>query len=689
MSTIPNIRSEITPEGLSIVTFDRVGSAANIFDRATLQELDAAIDTIGSDKAVKGVVFFSAKPSIFVAGADLHALQTLGDDDLERFIELGQQAFNKIAALKVPTVAAIHGACVGGGYELCLACDYRVASPDRVTKIGLPETQLGILPAWGGCTRLPRLIGVQSALDVILGGKTPNARGASRKGMIDQVAPRELLLRAAAMLMRRGKRSRSASLMQSLSARIIAPIARKKLLERTRGHYPALKFALEVVTSGITASIPNSLRLEREAVRELARTEACRNQIGLFFQQERSKKRVIPGANREGLPKMQSGAVIGAGVMGSAIAHWLSARELRVILRDIDPPRVAAGMANIAKLYGSGVKRRALSKIEARDGYDRVIPAASEVPLRRADVVIEAIVEKMELKKRVFGALATQVGDHTLVATNTSALSITEMAESLPDPSRLVGIHFFNPVHRMQLVEIVLGEKTSPDTAQRAVSFVQQIGKLPVVVRDRPGFLVNRILLPYLIEAVHLFERGASIHDIDEAMLDFGMPMGPLRLIDEVGIDVATDVAANLAEHFPDRLIVPSVLGKLIAAEMLGRKNGKGFYLHGRNTKVNPAAERLRSLSSFMSFEKLQQRMVLLMVAEAARCLEEKVAESAADVDFAMVMGTGFAPFRGGPLRHADALGLPRIVEQMRRAEIPVPSLIEQLASENRTFHEH
>jgi 3-hydroxyacyl-CoA dehydrogenase/enoyl-CoA hydratase/3-hydroxybutyryl-CoA epimerase len=690
MSTIPNIRNEVTPEGLCILTFDRAGSSANIFDRGTLQELVGHLDAIPSDGAVKGVVFFSAKPSIFIAGADLHALQSLRDDELERFIALGQEAFNKITALKVPTVAAIHGACVGGGYELCLACDYRVASTDRATKIGLPETQLGILPAWGGCTRLPRLIGVSRALDIILGGKTPGAKDALRKGLIDQVAPRELLLRAAAMLIRRGKRSRSASLTQSLSARLIAPMARRKMMERTRGHYPALERSLEVVTRGITTSIPNSLQLEREAVRDLARTDACRHQLGLFFQQERSKKRVIPDANREGLRKMQAAAVVGAGVMGYAIAHWLSARGLRVILRDIDPPRVAAGMANIAKLYASGVKRRALTKIEARDGFDRVVPAASEVPLRHVDVVIEAIVEKMDLKKRVFGALATQIGSDTLVATNTSALSITEMAETLPDPSRLVGIHFFNPVHRMQLVEIVLGEKTSPDTAQRAVSFVQQIGKLPVVVRDRPGFLVNRILLPYLIEAGHLFDRGASIQDIDEAMLDFGMPMGPLRLIDEVGIDVATDVAANLAEHFPNRLKVPAVMGKLIEAKMLGRKNGKGFYLHGRNTKVNPAAQRLRASHSSISLtrEKLQQRMVLLMIAESARCLEEKVAESAADVDFAMVMGTGFAPFRGGPLRHADALGLPRIAEQMHRADIPVPALIEQLAADNRPFHE-
>jgi 3-hydroxyacyl-CoA dehydrogenase/enoyl-CoA hydratase/3-hydroxybutyryl-CoA epimerase len=297
----------------------------------------------------------------------------------------------------------------------------------------------------------------------------------------------------------------------------------------------------------------------------------------------------------------------------------------------------------------------------------------------------------MDLKKRVFGQLATAVGPETIVATNTSALSITEMSAELPDPSRLVGIHFFNPVHRMQLVEVVVGEKTAPQVAQRAVSFAQQIGKLPVVVRDRPGFLVNRILLPYLIEAGHLVERGAGITDIDEAMLDFGMPMGPLRLIDEIGVDVALDVAVDLAKHFPERLRVPAVLGRLMESGWLGKKSGRGFYVHGRSTTPNPSLVgpwRKASATGELSGD-IAMHLALLMVAESARCLEEKVAESADDIDFAMVMGTGFAPFRGGPLRYADAIGLPKAAEHMRRLGIAKVDLIDQLAAKGQSFHEN
>lgn len=690
MSTIPNIRRETTREGVYVITFERSGSAANIFDRGTLLELAMHVDAVAADPEAKGLVFISNKPAIFIAGADLNALSTLGDEQLQRFIALGQETFNKIAALKIPTVAAIHGACVGGGYEMSLACDYRVASSERATKIGLPETKLGILPAWGGSTRLPRLVGLRRGLDIILGGKTPAASQALRYGMIDQIAPRESLMEAATALIARGKRPKLAQRLMDRAVRLGAPILRAQLLKKTRGHYPALEEAFNVAVHGSATSEGESLRLEQHAVAKLAQSDTCKNLMRLFLQQERAKKRTITGAKRKNTPKAESAAVVGAGVMGSAIAQWLSARGLKVILKDIDPPRVATGMANITRLYASGVKRNAMSKVEARDGLDRVLPTASDVPMEHLDVLIEAIVEKVEVKKRLFAGIAPNVGPNTLIATNTSALSITEMAEALPDPSRLVGIHFFNPVHRMQLVEVVCGDMTSSETADRALAVVQQIGKLPIIVRDRPGFVVNRILLPYLVEAGQLFERGASRREIDDAMLEFGMPMGPLRLIDEVGVDIAADVATNLAGHFPERLTVPAILGGMIDAKMLGRKSGRGFYIHGKTTKPNYAVVRFRQSSEARrySWDDLQKRMVLLMVAESARCLEEKVAESAADIDFAMVMGTGFAPFLGGPLRYADSVGLPRIVERMRRYQISIPSLIQQLADQGRRFHE-
>lgn len=695
MSNLTNIRRETDANGISIVTFDRLGSSANIFDRATMEELAQQIEAIAADAQVRGVVLISAKPSIFIAGADLNALASLKEGELDAFIERGQLVFNALAALRVPTVAAIHGACVGGGYEVTLGCDYRVASPDRATKIGLPETKLGILPAWGGSSRLPELIGVRRALDIILGGKTPGAREALKLGMIDEIAPRESLLEAASRLIKRGKRTRrSRSLFEGLGARITEPIMRSQLQKKTRGNYPALELAADIVIKAPSQPLEQSMQEERKAVLLLSKHSESRNLMRIFFLQEKAKKLVVHKETRDASKRVERAAVIGAGTMGSGIAQWLSARGMRVMLKDIDANRVAAGMANIGRLYASGVKRKALSKIEARDGMDRVAPAVGDVPLNRIDLVIEAIVEKMELKKKVLGQLGSVAGGDTLIATNTSALSITELASALPDPSRLIGVHFFNPVHRMQLVEVVLGEKTAPEVAQRAVAFAQQIGKLPVVVRDRPGFLVNRILLPYLIEAGHFVERGAGITAIDEAMLDFGMPMGPLRLIDEIGVDIALDVATDLAKHFPDRLKVPAILERLINAGWLGKKSGCGFYVHGRKTVPNPAlVGPWRKAAAAATADELRGdaalHLVLLMVAEAARCLEEKIAQSADDIDFAMVMGTGFAPFRGGPLRYADVMGTKQVSERMRRFGIPPVDLIEQLAAKDQPFHEN
>lgn len=705
------IRREVNPAGICVLTFDRPGSPANIFDKATLLELNSHLAALTDDPQVKGLVLASAKKSIFIAGADIKSFSDDPDPEtLRDLIELGQSVFNRIAALSIPTVAAIHGACVGGGYEITLACDYRIASPDKITKIGLPETQLGILPAWGGCTRLPRLIGLPRALDVILGGKTLAAKPALKCGMVDELAPAEYLVSLAAQrILSRGvglrhrRRPLKFKLMNSsLAAAVIARRARAALLQKTRGHYPAVEKALDVIVRGLSRSLPDALALEREAILELGRGEASRNLVRIFLLQERAKKLTLPagadGAKSDSPVKRL--AVIGAGVMGAGIAQWASARELSVVLRDINAEQVAKGMATIAKLYEDGVKRHAFTAVEARAGLDRVSPAPAEVSLQNIDIVIEAAVEKMALKKDIFCRLDELAGPHTILATNTSALSVSEIAAATRHPGRVVGIHFFNPVHRMQLVEVVLGKQTHPDVARRAVRFVQQIGKLPLVVKDSPGFLVNRILMPYLIEAGHLFECGARIEDIDEAMLDFGMPMGPLRLIDEVGLDVANHVAADLASKFSDRLQQPAVLGRMIEAGLLGRKSGAGFYLHQRRKsepEVNPDVDRFHNDSRHAKLDRaaLAQRMTLLMINEAARCLEEGVVGESADVDFGMIMGTGFAPFRGGPLRHADSQSVARIVTEMeslvRQGEprFAPCALLKAMAETNRKFYEN
>jgi 3-hydroxyacyl-CoA dehydrogenase / enoyl-CoA hydratase / 3-hydroxybutyryl-CoA epimerase len=695
------VRLVARDDGICLVMFDRPGSSANIFDLRTLDELAQELEFIERQTELKGIIFASAKRSIFIAGADLNAmLKVASNDDARVVIERGQAVMNRIAALKIPTAAAVHGAAVGGGYELCLACDYRVASPDHATKIGLPETKIGLLPGWGGSTRLPRLIGLPKALDIILGGKTVAAKLALKLGMIDEIAPAECLVSAAMRKIKLGKPIRSSHWLTNnpLVAAAIAPQVRKQLLQKTRGHYPAVLKALEVVTRGISRSVEASLALERDGIIELMQTDVCRNLIGVFFLQERARKKTLAVAGSFAGPKsVERTAVIGAGVMGAGIAQWISARKLPVILRDINVEQVAKGMASIAKLYRDGVKHHTFTEHEARAGMDRVYPAPAEVPLRHTDIVIEAAVENLELKKKIFQRLDELVSPETILATNTSALPISEMAASTRHPERVVGLHFFNPVHKMQLVEVIAARQTAPEVLQRALKFAQQIGKLPVVVKDSPGFLVNRILMPYLIEAGNLFEAGAKIEDLDDVMLNFGMPMGPLRLLDEVGLDVSLHVAETLAAHFGDRMKVPDCLRKMTSAGLLGRKNGNGFYLHEKlkEVKLNPQISAFvqSQNSRAITREELQERMVFLMVNEAARCLEEQIVTDPADVDFAMIMGTGFAPFRGGPLRHTDTVGAARLVGAMNHlvasgtAHFEPCKLLAKMADKNEKFY--
>lgn len=682
------VRSEVTADAIAVLTFDRPDSAANIFDRATLEELNAHLDAIERDSTLRGVVLASAKPGIFIAGADLHSLSTAPMNALREMVEFGQRVFSRLAALPLPTAAAIHGACLGGGFEVCLACDFRFATPDKATKLGLPEVQLGILPAWGGSTRLPRLIGLPKALGLILAGKTVASKQALKLGMVDDLVPHESLLTVAlAKVAKAGRKPhRSTPLAMKatnnlLAANLISMWTQPKLFKKTRGHYPAVLKALEVLTLGVGRSEERSLKLEADAICQLAQTEAAKNLIRIFFLQERAKKLTFTAhseATRRQLDaalevrpttaKVECATVIGAGVMGAGIAQWLAARGVSVLLRDINTDAVGRGMATIGKLFADGVKRRTFTPVEARAAMDRVAPVVDLPSLRRADVIIEAAVEKMDLKKDIFRKLEQLAGPDTILATNTSALSVTELAESLTARERVVGIHFFNPVHRMQLVEVIHTLRTDPEVVRRALKFVQAMGKLPVLVKDSPGFVVNRVLMPYLVEAARLFETGAEVTDIDEAMLDFGMPMGPLRLVDEVGTDVSLHVAETLASHYRRRMAVPEVLGKLVKGGHFGRKSGDGFYLHkGKEASVGEAAERFVKDDSAANLDRvdLELRMVLLMVNEAARCVEEGIVSGPEDVDFAMIMGAGFAPFRGGPLRHADTVGVANLVRAM------------------------
>ncbi len=676
-SASASIRREVREDGLVLLTFDRPDSSANIFDRETLLELEAHLDWIAEKNVLRGLILRSAKPSIFLAGADIKSLSTLREEELEAFIELGQRVFSKLAHLPLPKVAAIHGVCVGGGLEVALACDWRVVSDDHATKLGLPETMLGILPAWGGSTRLPRLIGLPKALSLILTGKMVDARHAVKLGVADAYGFPEKLEELAHQYIDRGQRKKKGFplLHNPLSREIIRIKAKGDVLKQSGGNYPAPVEALNVAVDGVGRSEERSLLAEREAVLRLAKTPQAANLIRVFNLQERSKKRRY--ATEAGVaPKtIASTAVIGAGVMGSGIAQWLSSRQLPVILQDISAERVAAGLKSIYKLYAGGVKRHLFTKTEAERRSDLITPAHQPVPLKRCDLVIEAATEDLAIKRKIFADLCRRTSDETVLATNTSALPLKGLvtSEGVTHPERIVGLHFFNPVHRMKLVEIVVTDTTTGETVETALKFVRQIGKLPVVVKDHPGFLVNRILMPYLIEAGRLYDRGVDPEVIDAAMRDFGMPMGPLRLLDEVGLDVALHVARTMEKAFGSRMSIPEVFTRIVDSGNFGRKAGHGFYRYGGKgePKVSQAALNCRTAldrePANLTREDIQDRLVLLMVNEAFRCLEEGVTDSPEDVDFAMIMGTGFAPFRGGPMRYAETEGLKKVAGRLVR----------------------
>jgi 3-hydroxyacyl-CoA dehydrogenase / enoyl-CoA hydratase / 3-hydroxybutyryl-CoA epimerase len=451
----------------------------------------------------------------------------------------------------------------------------------------------------------------------------------------------------------------------------VAAKARRDVLAKTRGHYPAPLKAIEVCTRAAARTLDEGLALEKAAFLELVRTPECRNLMSVFFLQERAKKLSVaqPAAPAVSPRKIRRTAVIGAGTMGAGIAQWISARGISVRLKDVNPEALARGMHAIEKVYTDAVKRRVFTQPEATAGIDRVMPIHTPVPMQDVDLVIEAALEKLDVKQSVFRELERQVGPQTVLATNTSALSIDAIASVLSRPERLVGMHFFNPVHRMQLVELVRGARTSPAALDTTLQFTKAIGKLPVIVKDSPGFLVNRILLPYMVEAVWLFTEGIPAATIDRLMLDFGMPMGPMRLADEVGLDVAQHVAKDLERRLPNGVPINDTLEKMVAKGWLGKKSGRGFYVYeGKNESPAPASD-----LAFLQAEKprasddasRRDRLVLIMINEAARVLAEGVVDSPEDVDFGMIMGTGWAPFRGGPLRHADTLGAAEIVRRL------------------------
>lgn len=678
----------VDENSLGWLTFDQPASKVNTLSPTTLGELDRMLDAVGVAADITALVIVSGKPDSFIVGADVGELAKVEDEataaDLAR---TGQRVFAKIAALPFTTVAAIHGACMGGGLEMALACDYRVATEDEKTKLGLPEVNLGILPGWGGTQRLPRLVGVVAALELILSGKQVSVRKAHRMGLIDGRVAKAFLESqvgafvaqvgtakgARAIARRRVKaRSRAMRIMESLppGRSFIYRKSEKQVVSRTHGHYPAPLEALRVIRETRGMEIHRGLEVEAEALGRLAATPISRNLVRLF-QLSQELKRAGAGA-----PPVGSAGVVGAGIMGGGIAWALANAGVDVRMKDISWDAISAGLGAASTMFDAQVQRRKLTPGGKSLAMHRISGCVEYSGFGRLDCVIEAVVENMDVKKKVLAEIEAAVPKDCLICTNTSSLSIEEMASALERPERFIGLHFFNPVNRMQLVEIIGHARSSPESVARGVALTKRMGKLPLVVGACPGFLVNRILLPYIVEAARMFEEGVDAERIDGALERFGMPMGPLTLADEVGLDVGVKVARVLEASYGERMHVPSGLGRVADEGLKGKKGGGGFYVYAGNKRKGPnAAARKIALNGHgdarkeLTDEEIVDRAVLSMVNEAARCLEEGVAQRAEDVDVAMVMGTGFAPFRGGLIRYADERGAAPIVERLNDLE--------------------
>ncbi len=681
-SEVPDLRLEVV-DGLATLTFDRPDSKVNLLTRRVMLHLDGLLGVIEERIAagdIRALLVRSAKPDNFIAGADLDELAGFGEAGATAEIaRRGQAIFSRFERLAVPTIAAISGTCVGGATELALACDYRVASDSPKTRIGLPETRLGVLPGLGGTVRLPRLVGIRTALDLILSGRPVAPRRALEIGLIDRVlsAPdfeQEVaaiasgLARGSRPLARRRRSVLERLLMDSALARwITRRVTRKALLARTKGHYPALPLALDTIIRGFALDPQRAHELEARAFGSLAVTPVCKNLIRVFRLTENARKRGPAGV----AGPVEGAAVVGAGVMGAGIAELFAYQGIPVQVVDVDDKRVAARVAHARALLEKASARADWSEADLQARTDCLLGTTSYDRFEEADLVIEAVLERMEIKRQVFADIERCSRPSTVIATNTSALSVSELQQHVRRPERVCGLHFFNPPHRMPLVEVVRGAQTSDDTLATAFQAAARLGKTPVIVADSPGFVVNRILAAYLTEAGHLFGAGLTIQEIDRSMTRFGLPVGPLRLLDEIGLDVAAEVGETMLASFGARFAPAPIMEAVLATGVTGRKGGLGFYRwKGSSPRgVNQSVARLQPAATAgrpPAIEEAEERMLLVMVNEATRTLDDGVVDSIEALDVAMIMGAGFPPFHGGLLRYADSLGLVNVVERLR-----------------------
>ena len=722
-SSTSNIIFRIEENGFANLIFDNKEHKVNKLSIEVLTELEKILDSINNNPQIKILIISSAKKDNFIAGADINEIKEIIEEkDAQEKISRGQKILDKISQLIIPTIAIINGSCLGGGLELALACQYRVGVINPKTILGLPEVNLGVIPGFGGTLRLPELIGVEESIKIILTAKSIDVKKAFKIGLIDIAINQEfldlelnkfidLIIKDPLknnFLMARKKAKKHRLIIENifLKKHLIYYFANKDLWAKTKGQYLAPFFALEVVRKTYGKKINHkTFDIEKEAFCELVIGETSKNLIEIFFTNEALKKEFVNDEIKDF--KIDNAGLLGAGVMGGGIAWLFANNNIKIRIKDITQNAISIGYNQILKNFNYLQKTRKLTPSQVSMKIANISSTLDFSGFNNSDLIIEAVVENIEVKKNILTEVEKYAKKDAIIVSNTSSLSITKMSETLANPERFAGMHFFNPVNRMPLVEIIRGEKTDDKTIAKLVKITRNLGKTPIVVKDVSGFLVNRILLPYILEASYLALEGAQITNIDQAMEKFGMPMGPFILADTVGIDVGIKVMHSLHNAYGDRMKISQLMIEIEGhKDLLGKKSNQGFYLYSKNKSdqkpiFNPKIDeiiyniRKQNNSETRSFysEEIVERLMLVMINESAKCLEENVVKNASYLDLAMIMGAGFPAFEGGVLRYADKIGINKIVAKLQnlntkfQLRYQVSNLLIEMAKNNQKFY--
>ena len=703
-------------DGIAVISIDLPGEAQNVLKMEFIEELEPVVEQIKTDSSIKGLIIKSGKEGSFIAGADITMFGKVDTaDDAEQLSTTGHKFFNALEKLDKPVVAAIHGACLGGGLELALSCSGRVISDSPKTKLGLPEVQLGVLPGGGGTQRLPRLIGIAPSLDMMLTGKQLFPKQAKKLGLVDEVVPEANLMKAARKRIadfRKGKEKKTSfgsyftmKGMQKLvlesnpiGRNIIFDQARKTVEKKTKGNYPAPKKIIECVEKGMSQGMEAGLAIEARNFGQLVVSPEAKALISVFFATTELKKDNGVDSDAEAVALRKVG-VLGGGLMGSGIAYVsVDKAGKQVRIKDISPEGVNSALNYTWKLISKKMKKRIVSPSDARRTMSNLTGTTDYSGFKDTDMVIEAVFEDLDLKHKMVEDVEKHCSDNTIFATNTSSIPITKIAEGAKKPEKVVGLHYFSPVEKMPLVEIISTDKTEDWVIATCVELAKKQGKTPIVVNDGAGFYVNRILAPYINEAGILLSEGVAIEKLDKAMVQAGFPVGPITLLDEVGIDVATKVAPILEDAFGERMATPKAFEKLKDDDRKGKKNKRGFYKYDGSSKGKEVDESVYSVlgvspDKHVDAKEIAERGLLLMANEAARCLDENIIRSARDGDIGAIFGIGFPPFHGGPFRYMDSLGVDKVVERLEHYQklhgdrfAPAEVLV-KMKSNSESFH--